>query len=97
MPTGRIDTALCKRKRGSSFKSEWAYSIRIRALLRISTSSKQIRDGVLKAVQRAYLKNGGTLGKAACQHGQAWSTRPTPLYNRRSNEVALDEVESVRI
>jgi site-specific recombinase XerD len=44
----------------------------------------------------AYLKNGGTLEKAASMANHA-STRTTQLYDRRSNEVTLDEVERVGI
>ena len=44
----------------------------------------------------AYLKNGGTLEKAAMTANRA-STRTTQLYDRRSDEVSLDEVERVLI
>lgn len=44
----------------------------------------------------AYLKNGGTLEKAAAMANHA-STRTTQLYDRRSDEVTLDEVERVLI
>ena len=44
----------------------------------------------------AYLKNGGTLEKAASMANHA-STRTTQLYGRRSDEVTLDEVERVGI
>jgi integrase len=44
----------------------------------------------------AYLKNGGTLEKAASMANHA-STRTTQLYDRRSDEVTLDEVERVGI
>jgi len=44
----------------------------------------------------AYLKNGGTLEKAASMATHA-STRTTQLYDRRSDEVTLDEVERVGI
>ena len=44
----------------------------------------------------AYLKNGGTLEKAAAMANHA-STRTTQLYDRRSDEVSLDEVERVVI
>ena len=40
----------------------------------------------------AYLKNGGTLEKAAAMANHA-STRTTQLYDRRRDEVSLDEVE----
>ena len=44
----------------------------------------------------AYLKNGGTLEKAAAMANHA-STRTTQLYDRRLNEMSLDEVERVRV
>ena len=44
----------------------------------------------------AYLKNGGTLEKAAAMANHA-STRTTQLYDRRRDEMSLDEVERVRV
>jgi site-specific recombinase XerD len=44
----------------------------------------------------AYLKNGGTLEKAAAMANHA-STRATQLYDRRRDEVSLDEVERIMI
>ncbi len=44
----------------------------------------------------AYLKNGGTLENAAAMANHA-STRTTQLYDRRREEISLDEVERVRI
>jgi integrase len=44
----------------------------------------------------AYLKNGGTLEKAASMANHA-STRTTQLYDRRRDEVSLDEVEQITI
>jgi site-specific recombinase XerD len=44
----------------------------------------------------AYLKNGGTLEKAAHMANHS-STRTTQLYDRRSDEVNLDEVERILI
>ena len=44
----------------------------------------------------AYLKNGGTLERAAQMANHA-STRTTQLYDRRAEEVTLDEVERVLI
>lgn len=44
----------------------------------------------------AYLMNGGTLEKAAAIANHS-STRTTQLYDRRSDEVTLDEIERVRI
>jgi site-specific recombinase XerD len=44
----------------------------------------------------AYLKNGGTLEKAAQMANHA-STRRTQLYDRRREELSLDEVERIRV
>jgi hypothetical protein len=44
----------------------------------------------------AYLKNGGTLEKAAAMANHA-STRTTQLNDRRRDEVSLDEVERIVI
>jgi integrase len=44
----------------------------------------------------AYLKNGGTLEKAAAMANHA-STRTTQLYDRRQDAMSLDEVERIRI
>ena len=44
----------------------------------------------------AYLKNGGTLERAAAMANHA-STRTTQLYDRRQDDVTLDEVERVMI
>ena len=44
----------------------------------------------------AYLKNGDTLEKAAAMANHA-STRTTQLYDRRGDELSLDEVERIVI
>jgi integrase len=44
----------------------------------------------------AYLKNGGALETAAAMASHS-STRTTQLYDRRSDQVSLDEIERVRI
>jgi site-specific recombinase XerD len=44
----------------------------------------------------AYLKNGGTLENAAAMANHA-STRTTQLYDRRCDDVSLDEVERIRV
>ena len=44
----------------------------------------------------AYLKNGGTLENAATMANHA-STRTTQLYDRRHDDVSLDEVERIRL
>jgi site-specific recombinase XerD len=44
----------------------------------------------------AYLQNGGTLEKAAVMANLA-STRTTQLYDRRHDEMSLDDVERIRV
>jgi integrase len=44
----------------------------------------------------AYLKNGGTLETAAAMANHA-STRATQLYDRRQDDISLDEVERIRL
>lgn len=44
----------------------------------------------------AYLKNGGTLKNAAAMANPA-STRATQLYDRRRDEITLNEVERARV
>jgi integrase/recombinase XerC len=44
----------------------------------------------------AYLKNGGTLEKAAAMANHS-STRTTQLYDRRGDKITLDEIERVAI
>jgi len=44
----------------------------------------------------AYLKNGGTLERAAIMANHA-STRTTQLYDRRRDDVSLDQVERILI
>ena len=44
----------------------------------------------------AYLKNGGTLERAAAMANHA-STRTTQLYDRRPDDITLDEIEKIRI
>ncbi|TAM05748.1 MAG: integrase [Paraburkholderia sp.] len=44
----------------------------------------------------AYLKNGGTLENAAAMANHA-STRTTQLYDRRQDDISLDEVERIHV
>ena len=44
----------------------------------------------------AYLRNGGTLENAAAIANHA-STRTTQLYDRRRDEISLDEVERISV
>ena len=60
-----------------------------------------LRSSALPELRRATgitasLENGGTLEKAATIANHA-STRTTQLYDRRRNEVNLDEVERIAI
>ena len=43
-----------------------------------------------------YLKNGGTLERAATIANHS-STRTTQLYDRRPDDVTLDEIEKIQI
>jgi len=56
----------------------------------------KLGHSVLATGITAYLKNGGTLEKAAAMANHA-STRTTQLYDRRRDEVSLDEVERIVI
>jgi integrase len=44
----------------------------------------------------AYLKNGGTLENPAAMANRA-STRTTQVYDRRHDDISLDEVERMRV
>ena len=44
----------------------------------------------------AYLRNGGTLEHAAAMANHD-STRATQLYDRRHDDISLDEVERIRV
>ena len=52
-------------------------------------SLRKVDPGRIAAGMTAYLKNGGTLEKAAAMANHA-STRTTQLYDRRGDEVSLD-------
>jgi hypothetical protein len=71
-----------------------------RALLRDLPVQRSISGVVLGATRclgiTAYLKNGGALEKAAAMANHA-SMRTTQLYDRRRDEVSLDEVERIVI
>ncbi len=68
---------------------------------RARSSNRESRTAVTNHTFRAtgitaYLKNGGTLEHAKVMATHA-STRTTQLYDRRSEEVRLDEVERIVI
>ncbi|MFJ7441568.1 hypothetical protein ACIQW5_28620 [Methylorubrum thiocyanatum] len=56
----------------------------------------RIGNHTFRAGITAYLKNGGTLERAAVIANHS-STRTTQLYDRRSDEVNLDEIERILI
>jgi hypothetical protein len=56
----------------------------------------QAEAGTVKPGSRRISKNGGTLEKAAQMANHA-STRTTQLYDRRREELSLDEVERIRV
>ena len=57
----------------------------------------QIGNHTFRAMRvSAYLKNGGTLENASLMANHA-STRTTQLYDRRAEEVTLDEVEVILV
>ena len=62
-------------------------------LVPISSNIPALVTAAVEPVQiTVYLKNGGTLEKAAAMANHA-SMRTTQLYDRRRDEVSLDEVE----
>lgn len=59
--------------------------------------STQIGNHTFRATGiTAYLKNGGSLENAAAMANHA-STRTTQLYDRRRDDISLDEVERIRV
>ena len=71
------------------------------AMIRRRASAAEIETRVGNHTFRAtgitaYLKNGGTLEKAAAMANHA-STKTTQLYDRRRDEMSLDEVERILI
>jgi hypothetical protein len=61
-----------------------------------STSHWQPMTSNLRSHVPFLLKNGGTLEKAAQRASHA-STRTAQLYDRRREELSLDEVERIRV
>ena len=71
-----------------------AYAM-IQRRARAAEITKKIGNHTFRATGlTAYLKNGGTLERAAQMANHA-STRTTQLYDRRAEEVTLDEVERI--
>ena len=65
-------------------------------MLASTSRSGRSRRHCLSTGITAYLKNGGTLEKAAAMANHA-PTRTTQLYDRRRDELSLDEVERIMI
>ena len=81
---------------GNPLPQQSAWEMVNRRRLRASIGTK-IGNHTFRATGvTAYLKNGGTLEKAARMANHA-STRTTQLYDRRAEELTLDEVEKVMI
>ncbi len=62
----------------------------------VPIATRVCNDGFRATGITAYLKNGGTLEKAADLANHS-STGATQLYDRRSDEVTLDEVKRAGI
>lgn len=62
----------------------------------VSIDTKHCNHRFRLAAGAVYLKHGGTLEEAAAMTNRA-STRTTQLYDRRRDEVSLDEVERIVI
>ncbi|MEK4035847.1 tyrosine-type recombinase/integrase [Methylocystis sp. IM2] len=73
-----------------------AYAMIRRRALAVGIATKIGNHSFRATGITAYLKNGGTLEKAASMANHA-STRTTQLYDRRRDEMSLDEVERVVI
>jgi hypothetical protein len=82
-PPLRIETGLNPGPTGQNCRNFVCVHVSYRAFLRARAF-------------RPYLKNGGTLENAAAMANHA-STRTTQLYDRRHDDISLDEVERVRI
>jgi integrase len=72
-----------------------AYAMVRRRALAAGIGTK-IGNHTFRATGTAYLKNGGTLENAAAMANHA-STRTTQLYDRRRDDISLDEVERIRL
>jgi site-specific recombinase XerD len=86
---------------GGVLFAKWATAAVIRCHTAAPLSSPAAAAGIARELGdhsfratgiTAYLKNGGTLAKAAAMANNA-STRTTQLYDRRPDKLSLDEVE----
>jgi site-specific recombinase XerD len=85
-----------KRKTGNALPQANGYAMIQRRALAAEITTK-IGNHTFRATGvTAYLKNGGTLEKAAQKANHA-STRTTQLYDRRAEEVTLGEVERILV
>lgn len=73
-----------------------AYTMIQRRILKAGIATKTGNHSFRATGITAYLKNGGTLEKAAIMANHS-STRTTQLYDRRRDEMTLDEVERIMI
>lgn len=73
-----------------------AYSMTRRRARAADIETKVLNHTFRATVITAYLKNGGTLEKAAAMANHA-SIKTTQLYDRRRDEMSLDEVERIMI
>ncbi|MDQ0458270.1 tyrosine-type recombinase/integrase [Rhizobium paknamense] len=81
---------------GSSLPQANAYAMIQRRAIAAGISTAVCNHTFRATGITAYLKNGGTLEKAANIANHS-STRTTQLYDRRSDDVSLDEVERILI
>ena len=81
---------------GNIFPQANAYAMIQRRALAAGISTAVCNHTFRATGITAYLKNGGTLEKAANIANHS-STRTTQLYDRRSDDVSLDEVERILI
>ena len=73
-----------------------AYAMIVRRTVAAGIATKVGNHSFRATGITAYLKNGGTLENAAAMANHA-STRTTQLYDRRHDEISLDEVERIRV
>lgn len=81
---------------GSAFTQQDAHAMIQRRAIAAGISTAVCNHTFRATGITAYLKNGGTLEKAANIANHS-STRTTQLYDRRSDDVSLDEIERILI
>jgi integrase len=99
-PGSRSHKVTAKRTEGASFTSRLGsttpYAMIRRRAIAAGIATKVGNHSFRATGITAYLKNGGTLEKAASMANHA-STRTTQLYDRRRDEMSLDEVERILV